>query len=396
MKGCGILKSRRISGIALILAISIGMGVLFSTRITAAAAPSLFHNDERWYRDASAGLEVIGGICYVPVDIFSMFRQIEFSIDSKNGEFMVYNRNTGCYISVLYKEKMATVNGEEESYLNLYQLHGEYYYVPAEYFCSILSLQCESVRSSNERSGITFRIYDELATKTLSELLQSYDSGLASVTDTQETTTPNTTQPPVSNTDTTQRTNYLTFNSLSPSFCEQILAILAEHQIQATFFLTEEEIRSMPESVAAITAGGHALGIRITNTGSAAQILTEANAANESLTRLVKRETRLLQTTDQSASTLLSESDWEAVSSAGYVMWDWSYDVPDSAGYSSAYVETLCKSEILKHEINVLRIGCNATVVRLLPGLLEFLHSGAHYTTMQISVCETDFLETHE
>ena len=119
------MKRKQIALIAAALVISIGLGFVFSVHVSAASTPSLFHNDERWYRDTSAGLEIIGGLYYVPVDVFGMFRHLELTMDSRRGEFMVYNRNTGAYISVLYSEKIASINGEDEAYLNLYKLHGD-------------------------------------------------------------------------------------------------------------------------------------------------------------------------------------------------------------------------------------------------------------------------------
>jgi hypothetical protein len=199
MKGAESMKKKQMSLIAAVLVISIGLGVLFSVHVSAASVPSLFHNDERWYRDNSAGLEVIDGLYYVPVDVFGMFRHIELTMDSRRGEFMVYNRNTGAYISVIYSEKIATINGEEEAYLNLYKLHGGYYYVPAEYFCTVLSLGYEIRRGSGSTVGVTFRVLDGNETKTFEELLQPYESSISGSTD---TAPPIVTEPPVTVTET--------------------------------------------------------------------------------------------------------------------------------------------------------------------------------------------------
>ena len=117
------MKRKQIALIAAALVISIGLGFVFSVHVSAASTPSLFHNDERWYRDTSAGLEIIGGLYYVPVDVFGMFRHLELTMDSRRGEFMVYNRNTGAYISVLYSEKIASIKASqlknEEEYSKL-------------------------------------------------------------------------------------------------------------------------------------------------------------------------------------------------------------------------------------------------------------------------------------
>ena len=346
------MKRKQIALIAAALVISIGLGFVFSVHVSAASTPSLFHNDERWYRDTSAGLEIIGGLYYVPVDVFGMFRHLELTMDSRRGEFMVYNRNTGAYISVLYSEKIASINGEEEAYLNLYKLHGGYYYVPAEYFCTVLSLGYEVRRGSGSVVDASFRILDGRETKTFDELLDAYSSDSSG--DTSDTLPP-VTDTGTSGTDSTARTNYITFNTISSDPLESILQTLEEYKVKATFFVTAEELRSMPETAVALAAGGHTVALRCDAASNVQEFLDKMDEANEILYGITKKRTRIVQFA--AGENEWTDEDISLILDSGYVLWGWTYDVPDSVGYSVRYVKSACRQEVVKNEINVLRFG---------------------------------------
>ena len=371
------MKTRRVSVIAAILAVCIFSGVFFSVRITAASAPSLFHNDEKWYKDSTATLEIIDGIPYIPIDIFGMYSHIELSLDSRRGEFMLYNRTSRQYISVLYNEKIATVNGTEEIYLNLYRLHGGYYYVPAQYFCTVLGFNCEMV-DSNATVGKTLRINDGNATKTLAELLSPY---AGSGTDTGEST-PSVTDPPVTvppvtpGEDKTERTIYLTFNTIEKENTNSILKTLKNVSMRATFFFTDAEIARYPSLVNNVFMGGHSLAITTDAFEDADDFIRQMNDLNERLYGITKTKTRLVQLPPDAA---ISPADEEKILAAGYVLWDYTYDVPDSKGYASYAVREHAITAVRSARTSVLRMSTNATVVKMLPDFLKALQAGVNY-----------------
>ena len=339
---------------ALVIALSIVAGVLFSARASAASTPGIFHNDERWYKDSAASLEVIDGIPYVPIDVFGMFSRIELSIDARRGEFMLYNRVSGAYISILYSEKIATVNGG-------------YYYVPAEYFCSVLSLQYEIVASSAAPYGKTVRLSDGGQTKTIGELLAMYEPGSGDSTD----TPPVTDRPPVSSgTDTTDRTVYLTFNTIHEENTHTILKALNTMGIQATFFVTQAEIARYTVLICAAVADGHTIALTCEQTSGAEDFLRIMREANERLYALAKITTRIVQLPGGTEKSGFTEADVEEIFAAGYVLWDYTYDVPDSRGYAAANVKVRTLQAIRDREVNVLRMSTNDTVVKILPELL--------------------------
>ena len=380
------MPRKHISLIAAVLAVCLLAGALFSVRVTAVSAPSLFHNDERWYKDSTACLEIIDGLSYVPIDIFGMYSHIELSMDSRRGEFMLYNRTSGRYISVLYNEKIATVNGTEEIYLNLYKLHGGYYYVPAEYFCSILGFTVDIRVSSAAGTGKTLRINDGTATKSMEELLSVYDPVRDTVSS--DTSAPPVTVPPVTGTsgvDTAKRTIYLTFNTLREKNTGTILTALENASVRATFFFTDAELSEFPSLVNDILLSGHSLALTTPKAEDVTDFLRQMDEANQRLYGITKTKTRIVQLPGGTYASGFSEADAEAVLAAGYVLWDYTYDVPDSLGYASAAVRDYTLEAIRKAEINVLRMSTNDVVVKILPQLLLQFRAAENYSVKPIS-----------
>ncbi len=368
--------------IALVLALSVVAGVLFSPRVSAANTPGLFHNDEKWYKDSSASLEMIDGIAYVPIDIFGMFSRIELSVDSRRGEFMLYNRASDQYISVLYNEKIATVNGVEEIYLNLYKLHGGYYYVPAEYFCSVLSLQYEIADSDASVYGKTVRISDGGAKQTLSELLSMYDPGSADSTD----TPPVTGRPPASSgTDRENRTVYLTFNTVHAKNTETVLKMLETASVQATFVFTREELLRHASVASHVVADGHTIALNCTQSAGVEDFLRRMNEANELLYAITKTKTRIACLPSGTEESAFTEAEIDAILQSGYVLWEHTYDVPDSMGYTENAVKNRTLAAIREAAVSVLRLSTNDTVVSILPSLLNEFAAVENYRVWPIS-----------
>ena len=384
-------KSRAL--IAAVLAVCICVGVLFSVRVSAIGAPTLFHNDEKWYKDSTAHLEMIEGIPYIPVDIFGMFPYIELSMDNRKGEFMLYNRTTGRYISVLYEKRIATVDGTEEIYLNLYRLYGGYYYVPAEYFCEVMGLSC-TLRDSDAMGGKTMRLWDGTQSKTMEELLALYSSAGS------DSVTPSVTDPPLppdtSGVDRTERTVYLTFNTVRADNLSLLIEMMREAGVQATFFFQAEELTAEPKLVTQILTDGHSVGLTAASAADTADFLSQMDTANEVLYGITKMTTRIVQIPGGSEKAGLTEADYAAIEAAGYVLWDYTYDVPDSRGYATYSVKNYTVAAVRRAEVSVLRMSTNNTVAKILPQLLADFQSGGNYSILPIRESEPEVRRTAE
>jgi peptidoglycan/xylan/chitin deacetylase (PgdA/CDA1 family) len=190
----------------------------------------------------------------------------------------------------------------------------------------------------------------------------------------------------VSDTDVTVRSNYITFNTIQSEALLQILTALEEMSVKATFFITEEELRDMPEAVVAVCAAGHTVALRCDSAESAEDFLAQMTRANDILYGITKLRTRIAHFPSGKVRDELTDGDWERIAAAGYVLWDWTYDVPDSQGYSVRYVKSACRQAVAKNEINVLRFGCNETAAQVLPDLVSYLMSNSNYRIYPIYI----------
>ncbi len=142
-----------------------------------ADAPSIFVGDEEWYRDAIAPLITRGGRDYIPVEAFGMFDYIAVTTPRENN-ILVHNTATGEYISVLFDNRSAAVNGTVISSMGIF-MEGETYYVDALTVAEAVGLRFESASVGKDTRAV--RILDDDTSYTLNELLSPFlsedDSG---------------------------------------------------------------------------------------------------------------------------------------------------------------------------------------------------------------------------
>lgn len=155
-------------GITVLLLAAFGAVSVFADDV-----PTLFHNDEAWYKDEIAPVLLKDGILHVPSDFISMFDYITFTTEREGENLLFTNTQTGDYVSILYSERAACVNGRIMEDVSIFREHG-YYYLDVEFICDNLNLMVEysGGESITDRS---VRIYDSDRMMTFEELLAMYD-----------------------------------------------------------------------------------------------------------------------------------------------------------------------------------------------------------------------------
>ena len=135
--------------------------------------PTLFHNDEAWYKDEIAPALLKDGILHVPSDFISMFDYITFATESEGENLLFTNTKTGDYVSILYSVRAACVNGKIVEAVSIFRENG-YYYLDVEFICGNLGLMVEysGEESITDRS---VRVYDDERVMDFAELLSVYD-----------------------------------------------------------------------------------------------------------------------------------------------------------------------------------------------------------------------------
>ena len=118
--------------------------------------PTLFRNDEAWYKDSMEPLLVRSGEPYVPADFFGMFASVSYSLP-KEDNLLLSNSVTGGYVSILTDDGSSAVNGEIGDTVGVFR-DGNVWYVEAGPVSEALGLGMETI---SEKNGVpTLRITD--------------------------------------------------------------------------------------------------------------------------------------------------------------------------------------------------------------------------------------------
>ena len=160
-----------------IFAVLLVLMLLCATLVSAEEIPSLFHNDEAWYKDGVSPVIERDGVRYIPADIFTMFDYMEVSTP-KSDNLLIHHTESGAYVSVLFKERSALINGTVYENIGVFR-DGGVYYVEADRICESLGF---TTRLYIQEDGeLSIQICDEdVISKSFNELIQSYlpdDSG---------------------------------------------------------------------------------------------------------------------------------------------------------------------------------------------------------------------------
>lgn len=147
------------------------LAVLCASMTAADDIPTLFHNDEPWYKDGVSPLIERDGKRFIPADIFTMFDYMSVTVPSPNN-LLIHNTATGDYVSMLFLEQSALMNGTVHRNISIFR-DGGVYYVEADVVCQELGFTTRIY--IREDGGISMQICDDtVLSASLNELVQSY------------------------------------------------------------------------------------------------------------------------------------------------------------------------------------------------------------------------------
>ena len=138
--------------------------------------PSLFHNDEEWYKDGLYPMTVRGGKYYIPAELFSMFEYISVTSPLPNN-ILICNTQNGRYVSILFTDSSAAVNGDIVRNVGMFR-DGDMYYVDASLVCDGIGMDHEIYMTEDGSEHL--RLYDSECSVSFEELIHEYiapDSG---------------------------------------------------------------------------------------------------------------------------------------------------------------------------------------------------------------------------
>lgn len=328
----------------LILVLSVPLS---SPYVSAASsvAPTLYCNDEPWYKDSDLPLVRYYSAYLVPVSIFEMLDGFEVVVDRREGEFMIIDRNTDSYMTFNYQHSYAMTNRGEEFYFVSYRMYSSEYYISAETVCSYFGLGYE-VYDSPYDGSVCLRINDDTAERTLTQLLYNHNPAALGV----DITPPDTKIEPYA----VGKKVYFMFEGIQETYTDRILEILRQYGLKATFFLSEEDIKNNPATVIRIYAEGHSIGIYVKTgvEGSGLNfdnVMGQLGRSNQMLYQLLKIRTRLVRTDLSPTDTprILAGVHYENLKYCGYVLWN-----HNNSSYLYSYTEESVYTDVMETVTN--------------------------------------------
>lgn len=269
--------------------------------------PTIIVNDEKWYKDTVSPLIVRDGKNYVPAEVFTMLDYISLTYPT-GGNLFIMNTVTRNYISVLFMERAAAVNGEIVENIDVFRDAGVFY-LDAEETAKALGISYEYYDKGEGEVGVRF--YDENMIFTLSELLRSYTES--------EQSTAN--DSPAQNTaDSTNTVKKIYLFCSTPDDSDAYFPArgnLDYYGLDYTYFVSEE---TSDERITELAAeGGYCLALpeynaEESNTDTADIIAAYLDSLNARLKKLTGKVTRYTLTTgDDELDALLLDRGYYAL-----------------------------------------------------------------------------------
>lgn len=176
---------------------------------------------------------------------------------------------------------------------------------------------------------------------------------------------------------------YLTFDDGPTHYLTDILQILAESEVPATFFMLEPSMSAHADVLSRMAEEGHAFGLHgVTHKrkqfyASQESVLGEMNTAQAKLQEITGIKTVLIRT-PYGSKPYMTPAYREAVGAAGYKLWDWNVDSKDWFYRDERLVShTLKQIEVLekKKVTPVILLHERKETVQFLPQILAYLQS---------------------
>jgi len=241
--------------------------------------PSLFCNDEAWYKDGAAPLVTRTGIHYVPAELFGVFESVSVTAPNENN-LLISNTADGRYISILFAARRASVNGKITEEVQCFR-DGGVTYVDAVLAAEAVGITAETI--VREDGKVSMRLYDGNCLLTTDELLASY--------------LPAETKDEFADLEEEEELNlkriFILCREPAPDTVpeERALDLLKQYEMGYTLFLTADT--STEALLDAMACGEY--GILTDKTGEEA--VAELNAINESFRKITRCKTHLTMTT---------------------------------------------------------------------------------------------------
>lgn len=303
--------------------------------------PTLFHNDEAWYKDSIAPILVKDGRYHIPADLLSMFGELEVSY-SQGGDNVLVTHTNGTYVSILFTDKTAVVNGELQENVGVFRESG-YTYVDSEWIADIFALTCSYAQNMDGKTIL--RLTDDSVIRTWEELFAMYRE------DTTEETTPEIERE--ESTEDVHRIYIVTGDNYeNPSF-PAAEEIVENSGLSCTLFLHQNAKEEKYWNWGSTGQGG-----------ICADSVAEADAVNDALEAMCCRRLEYVLPAS-------SDTDRDALRDAGYLVIEPDFVVDYRTDPDAVYAELV--AYLAEHDQVIVQVsgdGCSQRMIALLCDLI--------------------------
>lgn len=348
---------------------------------------SFYINNSPWESGAQYGWIKLDADYYVPFNCLMDLEKLTIIDDVRSG-LLRYIRDTR-YLAfdTMTKEFVYTSDGTGV-FMRTYLLHDGVLRVPAKYVAEFFGYRFDTYTAADGREAI--RIGDSTSAPFL-EVIGKYQPDLMP-----ESERPIVTEPvvPVKPVEVIgERTIYLTFDDAPNEYTGEILDILNNAGIKATFFLRGDRVDKYPEEVRRMIAGGHSIGMQsMTGNAEAFQkdfsvFMDELKIESALLRGMFRTSTRIIRAPDGSSSDRLfiDEERGKQLDDAGYVVWDWNVFSADLTARRASNVSDAVIAGIKRYDIPVIRMHSCKRAIEALPAIIEYIKSNRDFKTAAIT-----------
>lgn len=174
---------------------------------------------------------------------------------------------------------------------------------------------------------------------------------------------------------------YLTFDDGPTEATKELLDLLLQYEVKATFFMLDGNVKQHPDLVKRMKEEGHALGIHGVSHDrkkfyrSKDSVLSELDQAKRTIQDITGEIPKLIRTPYGSYPGM-KPSYKEAVAQAGYILWDWNVDSNDWKYRNHRMIDTTIsqiQSLEKKNEAPIILMHDRPRTVKYVEELLAYL-----------------------
>lgn len=384
-----ILMNKKLRSICLFIIVIICLPMLFiRSNVYGATTPTRFINDLPWAYEVTHNWEItVAEGCVIPHTAFERIDGVEISYNRNRTTMTMANGSKKIVVDLVTKDNI--IYGDRQVYVKVNEFRTGVYWLPAEAVCNYFGLTFEIYQYGTAAKDSAIRISDDSSTLTLLDLLNKYnpDIIIPEPDPAEETTNPNSEhnnqpQPEA----IPNRLIFLTFEGQLSDYTAEIISILDDYDMKATFFLIGEGLAENVTILRRLVVDNHTIGLHTMThnennyIGDINVLVEEFNMENDILYKLTKRKTHLCRAPNGSSSDELYINliDGEVLYTAGYTVWDWNVNMVGMTLENAV-------AGIKRNDIPVLRFEMDKATVEVLPSVLEYISGYEQYKVRQIT-----------